>query len=70
MSALQKEVTRYIQNIPADKLKALIPLLRALVQDEDFIVETDLTAEEIAIIEQGERDYKNGVAFVPLSSIT
>ena len=60
MSAIRKEVTTYIKNIPESKLKVLMPLLRSMVEDEDFIIETDLTDEEKAIIAQGEEEYKKG----------
>ena len=60
MSALQKELTGYIKNIPNSKLEALRPLLKSLAQDEDLIIETDLTAEEKAIMDQGREERKKG----------
>jgi hypothetical protein len=37
---------------------------------EDFIIETDLTDEELALIEEGDRHYKEHPEdFVPLESI-
>ena len=64
MSALQRELTGYIRNIPNSKLIALQPLLKSLAQDDDFVIETDLTDEEKKIIAQGEIEYKKG-GYIP-----
>ena len=60
MSALQKELTGYIRNIPNSKLIVLQPLLKSLAQDDDFIIETDLTDEEKAIMAQGRKEREKG----------
>ena len=60
MSALRKEISNYIKNIPDYRLKVLQPLLKSLAEEIDFIIETDLTAEEKAIIAEGEKEYKKG----------
>ncbi|MCL2630761.1 MAG: hypothetical protein FWD49_04485 [Firmicutes bacterium] len=66
MSALQKEMVSYIQNISDSKLKLLKPLLRSMAFDETLVVETDLTAEELAIIARGEEERKGGT-YIPFN---
>ena len=68
MSALRKEMTIYVQSIPEKKLRLLQPLLRSMAEEEDFVIETDLTDEEKAIIAKGRKARKEGKAeFVSFS---
>jgi hypothetical protein len=60
MSALRNEIALYIKGIPESKLKALKPLLELMAQEEDFLVETDLTDEEREICAQARKKYKKG----------
>ena len=67
--AVRKELHSLIDNLPERKLNALRPLFDVLIDDE-IIIETDLTEEEKAIIEEGDRRYKEHPEdFVPLESI-
>ena len=62
------KVLEYIDELPDMKLEALRPLLRLLITDEPLIIETDLTEEEKAWIEDGRREYAaNPQSFKPLS---
>ena len=54
VTALRKEMYSYIDTIPEYRLKALKPLLADLAEP-DFVIETDLTDEERAIIAEGEK---------------
>ena len=66
---LRKELHNLIDNMPERKLNALRPLFDILVDDE-VIIETDLTDEEKAIIEEGDKHYREHPEdFVPLESI-
>jgi hypothetical protein len=61
MSAVRKEMKSYIDNIPDSRLKALKPLLVSLSNEEDeLIIETDLTDEEKAIIKAGRAEFAKG----------
>ncbi len=64
MTAIRKEIMGYIADIPDSKLEALRPLLTLLI-DDAIIVETNLTADEKAIIRKGREEYQQG-GFVPL----
>jgi len=67
--AVRKELHSLIDTLPERKLNALRPLFDVLIDDE-IIIETDLTEEEKAIIEEGDRHYKEHPEdFVPLESI-
>jgi hypothetical protein len=67
--AIRKELHGFIDALPERKLNALRPLFDVLVDDET-IIETDLTDEELAIIEDGDRHYEEHPEdFVPLESI-
>jgi hypothetical protein len=67
--AIRKELHSFIDTMPERKLNALRPLFDVLVDDET-IIETDLTDEELAIIEEGDRQYEEHPEdFVPLESI-
>ena len=58
MTALKKQIVGYIEVMPDSKLKALKPLLEVLMGD-DFVIETDLTPEEHAIIDASHAKYKD-----------
>jgi hypothetical protein len=55
--AVRKELHTLIDTLPEHKLNALRPLFDVLVEDET-IIETDLTDEELVIIAEGDRKYK------------
>ncbi|MDR1465189.1 MAG: hypothetical protein LBJ11_07830 [Oscillospiraceae bacterium] len=67
MSPIRQEVQDYIDLLPDLQLEALKPLLTLLARDS-FTVETDLTEEEKAVIQQGRAEYAQG-GFVPLASV-
>ena len=54
--ALRNELKNFIDVMPERNLLALKPILTALSVDP-VIIETDLTPEEKAVIEAGEREY-------------
>ena len=54
VTALRKQIHTYIDTIPEYRLKALKPLLADLAEP-DFLIETDLTDEELAIIAEGDK---------------
>jgi len=67
--AIRREIHSLIDTMPERNLYALRPLLNVLV-DESVIIETDLTDEEKAIIEAGDKHYREHPEdFVPLESI-
>jgi hypothetical protein len=67
--AVRQEIHNLVDTMPERNLYALRPLLDALV-DEPIIIETDLTDEEKAIIEEGDKHYREHLEdFVPLESI-
>jgi len=68
-SILRKELHRYIDTIPERSLYALKPLLTVLAEPL-YAIETDLSAEEIAMIEEGMAEYrKDPSGFVSLESV-
>jgi hypothetical protein len=60
VTALRKEICDIIGIMPERKLYALRPLLDVLVDENDahFVIETDLTDEERAIIAAGEKEFR------------
>jgi hypothetical protein len=75
MTALRKEILEYIDDIPENRLSALRPLLRLLSggmneDDEQLIIETDLSTEEISLInERMDAFHKDPSSAVPLKEI-
>lgn len=67
MNAIRKEMHDYIDDLPDSKLEALKPVL-AMLADESFVIETNLTEEERQIIADGEKEYKKG-NFVALEDV-
>ena len=68
-AALRKELQGYIETMPERSLYALKPLLSVL-SGPLYTIETDLTAEEIAMIDEGMAEYReNPSSFVPLENI-
>ena len=67
MSPIRQEVQGYINLLPEFQLEALRPLLALLLADTP-IVETDLTAEEKAIIMRGREEYARSGG-VPLANV-
>jgi hypothetical protein len=69
VTALRSELKSIIDDMPERSLYVLKPLLTVLSIDP-VIIETDLTAEEKALIEAGEKEYReHPETFVPLESI-
>jgi hypothetical protein len=68
---IRQELHSLINAMPERKLNALRPLFDVLVDDDDtVIIETDLTDEEHALIEEGVKHYhEHPEDFVPLESI-
>ena len=68
-AVLRNELKSYIDTLPERSLYALQPLLFVLAKPL-YTIETDLTVEEIAMIDEGMREYQNNPgSFVPLESI-
>ncbi|GHU99614.1 hypothetical protein FACS189483_09080 [Spirochaetia bacterium] len=68
-AVLRNELKSCIDTMPERRLAALKPLLFELATPA-YTVETDLTAEELAIIEKGMQDYReHPETFVNLESI-
>jgi len=69
IEALRKELHRYIDTMPERSLYALKPLMLVLAEPL-YIVETDLTTEEIAMIDEGMEEYHTSPSsFIPLENI-
>jgi len=56
-AVLRKELQDIIDVMPMRNLYALRPLLTVLAETP-YAIETDLTAEEIAIIDEGVREFR------------
>ena len=56
-AVLRKEIHGIIDNIPERSLYALKPLLTVLAS-QTYAIETDLTPEEIAIIDEGIQEFR------------
>jgi hypothetical protein len=68
-AVLRKELKGYIETMPERSLYALKPLLTVL-SEPLYTIETDLTADEIAMIDEGMTEYReNPSSFVPLKSL-
>jgi hypothetical protein len=68
-AVLRKELKGYIETMPERSLYALKPLFTVL-SEPLYTIETDLTADEIAMIDEGMAEYrKNPSSFVPLESL-
>ena len=68
-AVLRKELKSYIETMPERSLYALKPLLSVL-SEPLYTIETDLTVEEIAMIDEGMAEYrKDPSSFVPLENI-
>jgi hypothetical protein len=70
-TAVRQELHSPINTMPERKLNALRPLFDVLVDDDDTVViETDLTDEEYALVEEGVKHYhEHPEDFVPLENI-
>jgi len=68
-AVLRKELQSYIETMPERNLYVLKPLLSVLAKPP-YTIETDLTAEEIAMIDEGMAEYReNPSSFIPLESL-
>lgn len=67
MNALKKEIYEYVDILSEHKLKAILPVLAALAEDE-FIIDNSLTAEELDVIKEGRKEYERG-GFISLDDI-
>jgi len=68
-ATLKKELHEYIDAMPECSLYALKPLMLVLARPL-YTVETDLTAEEIAMIDEGMAEYRaNPSSFIPLENV-
>jgi hypothetical protein len=69
-AAVRQELHSIINTMPERKLNALRPLFEVLVDGDTIAIETDLTDEERALIDEGVRHYhEHPEDFVPLESI-
>ena len=69
MTDLRQELCGYIEAMPERNLRVLKPLLLVL-SDPSYTVETDLSAEEIAVIDAGMEEYRTDPdSFVSLDSL-
>jgi hypothetical protein len=57
VTALRKELCGYIHSIPEFRLEILRPLL-ADYAEHDFLIETDLTDEELVVIAEGRKLFR------------
>jgi hypothetical protein len=65
----RQELHSFIDTLPDNSISALRPLF-SLLSDEQSVIETDLTAEEKAIIAKGRKQYReHPETFVRLNSI-
>jgi len=65
-AVLRKELQGYIETMPERSLYALKPLLTVLCEPL-YTLETDLTKEEIAMVNEGMAEYRaNPASFVLL----
>lgn len=68
-TALRKEIYGYIKNIPEYRLAILKPLL-AEFAEPNYVIETDLTDEERALIaDTMERYRENPSSFITLAEL-
>ena len=68
-TAVRKELHILIDTLPVRKLNALRPLFNVLVDDET-IIETDLTDEELIIIAEGDKHFnEHPEDFIALENI-
>jgi len=68
-AVLKEELHNYIDTMPERSLYALKPLMSVLAEPL-YTIEADLTAEEIAMIDEGMAEYRaNPSSFIPLESI-
>ena len=68
-ATLREKLKNYIETMPEHNLYALKPLLKQLAEPL-YIVETDLTAEEIAMIDERMKDYEtNPESWISLKDI-
>jgi len=68
MTSIRQEIQEYISAIPDGWLVALRPLLEGLANDA-LMAESNLTADEVAIIEAGRKEYLKG-KYVSIDSIS
>ena len=69
IASLKNELHGYIDTMPERSLYALKPLMSVLAEPL-YTVETDLTAEEIDMIDEGIAEYRaNPSSFIPLEHI-
>ena len=70
MTARRKRLINYIEAMPEHRLKVVEPILAAFADEsDDFVIETDLTSEEIAIVQEGRKERKeHPEKFVPLEA--
>jgi hypothetical protein len=69
VTALRQELHAALDTMPERNLAALKPLFSVLAKPL-YIIETDLTSEERAIIADGEREYReHPETFVSLESL-
>ncbi|GHU97265.1 hypothetical protein FACS189483_02720 [Spirochaetia bacterium] len=68
-TVLKQELHAAIETMPERNLAALRPLFTVLAEPL-YIRETDLTPEELAIIEAGDKEYReHPETFTPLSAL-
>ena len=68
-AVLRQEIHSYVDTLSERSLYALRPLLSVLAKPL-YTIETDLTAEEIAMIDEGMTEYRiDPSSFIPLENI-
>jgi hypothetical protein len=68
-TTLRQEIHAYIDAMPDKNLQALKPLFSVLAKPK-YVIETDLTDEELAIIAEGDTHFKEHPEdFVSLESL-
>jgi hypothetical protein len=53
----RKKLHTFVDELPDDSLSVVEAALTGFFAEPDYVIETDLTAEEIAIIKEGDREF-------------
>lgn len=67
MNAIKNEIYGYLDILPENKLRTLLPVVAALAEDE-IIIDNSLKDEEVNVIKEGRKQYKS-VDFISLGDI-
>jgi len=69
-AAVRKELKRCIDAIPEKQLEIVRPMLYFLAENQPVVIETDLTAEEKAVVRAGKKERRTAPEnFTPWAEI-